>query len=191
MWPVCDALDHSILDQAIATLALFFIVRHAILVAWWASSLPMQSSREALLIPHSFPTHQAINSRLGELCRFRKFPSLDARSTANQSMTVIRLQLPSYSSSAVRLLQVVAAAGSQSPGIAASAQYSAADMIETFPSDRANQPFRMSILPWRLGRGWPVANARGAKPPGEKFALDPVAIADNGPRWAVCEPGRH
>jgi hypothetical protein len=65
------------------------------------------------------------------------------------------------------------------------------DMIETFPSDRANQPFRMSILPWRLGRGWPVANARGAKPPGEKFALDPVAIGDNGPRWAVCEPGRH
>jgi len=41
------------------------------------------------------------------------------------------------------------------------------DMIETFPSDRANQPFRMSILPWRLGRGWPVANARGAKPRGE------------------------
>jgi len=65
------------------------------------------------------------------------------------------------------------------------------NMIETFPSDRANQPFRMSILPWRLGRGWSVANARGAKPPGEKFAQDQVAIADNGPRWATCEPGRH
>ena len=62
-------------------IALFFIARDAILVAWWASSLPMQSSREALLIPLSFPTHQAINSRLGELCRFRKFPSLDSRST--------------------------------------------------------------------------------------------------------------
>ena len=41
------------------------------------------------------------------------------------------------------------------------------DMIKTFPSDRANQPFRMSILPWRLGRGWPVAKAHGTKPPGE------------------------
>jgi hypothetical protein len=33
------------------------------------------------------------------------------------------------------------------------------DMIKTFLSDRANQSFRMPILPWRLGRGWPVANA--------------------------------
>ena len=33
------------------------------------------------------------------------------------------------------------------------------DMIKTFLSDRANHSFRMPILPWRLGRGWPVANA--------------------------------
>jgi hypothetical protein len=33
------------------------------------------------------------------------------------------------------------------------------DMVKTFPPDRANQPFRMAILPWRLGRGWPVAKA--------------------------------
>jgi hypothetical protein len=39
------------------------------------------------------------------------------------------------------------------------------DMIKTFPPDRANQPFRMAILPWRLWRGWPVANAHGTKPP--------------------------
>jgi hypothetical protein len=41
------------------------------------------------------------------------------------------------------------------------------DVIKTFPSDRANQPFRMSILPWRLGCDWPVTNAHGPKPPGK------------------------
>jgi len=41
------------------------------------------------------------------------------------------------------------------------------DMIKAFPSDRANHPFRMSILPWPLGRGWAITNAHGAKPPGE------------------------
>ena len=33
------------------------------------------------------------------------------------------------------------------------------DMIKTFPSDRPNQPFRMTILPWRLGCRWPLAKA--------------------------------
>jgi hypothetical protein len=53
------------------------------------------------------------------------------------------------------------------------------DMVKAFPPDRANQPFRMSILPWRAGRGWPVRNAHGTKPPGENFAIDPVTIADD------------
>ena|ERR1700731_3616164 len=35
------------------------------------------------------------------------------------------------------------------------------DMVKAFPPDRANQPFRMPILPWRAGRGWPVTNAHG------------------------------
>ena len=52
------------------------------------------------------------------------------------------------------------------------------NMIKTFPPDRANQPFRMAILPWRAWRDWPVTNAHGTKPPGEKFAIDRVAIAD-------------
>ena len=53
------------------------------------------------------------------------------------------------------------------------------DMVKTFPPDRANQPFRMAILPWRLGCSWPVANAHGTKPPGENFAIDRIAIADD------------
>jgi hypothetical protein len=39
------------------------------------------------------------------------------------------------------------------------------DMIKAFPSDRADQPFSMSILPWRSWRGWSVANAHDAKAP--------------------------
>ena len=53
------------------------------------------------------------------------------------------------------------------------------DMVKTFPPDRANQSFRMAILPWRLRRGWPVADAHGTKPPGENFAIDRIAIADD------------
>jgi hypothetical protein len=61
------------------------------------------------------------------------------------------------------------------------------DMIKTFPPDRANQPFSMSILPWRLWRGWPVTNAHRAKPQGEKFAVDPVAIAAKADALARAE----
>ena len=53
------------------------------------------------------------------------------------------------------------------------------DIVETFPPDRANQSFRMSVLPWRAWRGWPVPNAHGAKPPGKNFTIDRVAIADD------------
>jgi hypothetical protein len=53
------------------------------------------------------------------------------------------------------------------------------DMIKAFPSDRADQPFSMSILPWRSRRGWLVTNAHRAKTPGEYLAVDPVPIADD------------
>ena len=44
------------------------------------------------------------------------------------------------------------------------------DMVKAFSPDRADQPFRISILPWRAGRDWPVTNAHGTKPPDEKRA---------------------
>jgi hypothetical protein len=53
------------------------------------------------------------------------------------------------------------------------------DMIKAFPSDRADQPFSMSILPWRSRRGWSVTNAYDAKPPFEKRAVDAVAVVDD------------
>ena len=55
------------------------------------------------------------------------------------------------------------------------------DMVETFPPNRANQSFRMSILPWRSRRGGPVTNAHSAKPPFEYLAVDTVTIADDVP----------
>ncbi len=51
------------------------------------------------------------------------------------------------------------------------------NMVKTFPPDRANQPFRMTILPWRLGRSGPVANAHGTKPSGENFAIERAVLA--------------
>jgi hypothetical protein len=48
-------------------------------------------------------------------------------------------------------------------------------MIKTFASDGADQPFRMSILPWRVRRGRPVANAHRMKTPFEYLAVDAVA----------------
>ena len=53
------------------------------------------------------------------------------------------------------------------------------DMIKAFPSDRADQPFSMSILPWRSRRSWPVTNAHHAKTSGKYLAVDPVPIADD------------
>ena len=49
-------------------------------------------------------------------------------------------------------------------------------MIKTFPAERANQPFRMPVLPWRARRNWPVTNAHGPKPPGENVAVNRVTI---------------
>ena len=56
------------------------------------------------------------------------------------------------------------------------------DMIKTFPSDRTNQSFRMSILPWRSRCGWPVTNPHRVKTPFKYLAVNAVAIADDIPR---------
>ena len=63
------------------------------------------------------------------------------------------------------------------------------DMVKTFPPDRANQPFRMAILPWRSRRGGPITNAHGAKPPLEYLAVDTVAIAEDVSRHRLPAAG--
>jgi len=52
------------------------------------------------------------------------------------------------------------------------------DMIKTFPSDRADQPIRMSILPWRVRHGRSITNPHRIKTSFEYLAIDAVAIAN-------------
>src|ERR1700687_6151772 len=63
------------------------------------------------------------------------------------------------------------------------------DMIKTFPSDRAYQPFGISILPWRSQCRWPVTNAHRTKTPGEYLAVNTVLIADDVPRCGIPAAG--
>src|SRR3954471_11812602 len=53
------------------------------------------------------------------------------------------------------------------------------DVIKALPSDRADQPFDMAVLPRRSRRCRSVANAPGANAPSERLAIDPIAITDN------------
>jgi hypothetical protein len=50
------------------------------------------------------------------------------------------------------------------------------DMVKAFPAERANQPFRMPVLPGRARRDGAVTNAHGPEPPGENFAVNRVTI---------------
>src|SRR6185295_15138313 len=51
------------------------------------------------------------------------------------------------------------------------------DMIDAFPSDRADQPFGIGILPWRPRRSWLIANTHGAQASGENLTIDLISIA--------------
>ena len=52
------------------------------------------------------------------------------------------------------------------------------DVIDTLPSDRTNQPFRISVLPWRSGRCRSISDAHGANTPKEHLAIGSIAIMD-------------
>ncbi len=52
------------------------------------------------------------------------------------------------------------------------------DVIKTFPSDRADQPLRISVLPRRPRRDRSVANAHGPDAPDEVSAIRAVTVAD-------------
>jgi hypothetical protein len=60
------------------------------------------------------------------------------------------------------------------------------DVIKTFPSDRADQPLRISVLPRRPRRDRSVTNAHGSDAPDEGSAIGAVTVADQVARgWAV------
>jgi predicted lipoprotein len=53
------------------------------------------------------------------------------------------------------------------------------DIVQAIPPDRADQPFRTSVLPWRSRRSWPVTNSHRLKAAHENAAVDGVAVTDD------------
>ena len=52
------------------------------------------------------------------------------------------------------------------------------DMVETLASDRSDQPFNMTVLPWRTWRDRPVANAHGSQPARDRGTIRRVTVSD-------------
>ena len=53
------------------------------------------------------------------------------------------------------------------------------DMVKTIPSDRTDEPLRMSVLPWRSWCDRPVPNAHRANPTDKDIAIDTIPIAND------------
>src|SRR6478609_5943015 len=50
------------------------------------------------------------------------------------------------------------------------------DMIDAFPADRTDQPFSISVLPWRARRRRPITNAHGSKSSDEDLTIGAIEI---------------
>ena len=61
------------------------------------------------------------------------------------------------------------------------------DMVKTIPSDRTDEPLRMSVLPWRSWCDRPVPNAHRANATDKDIAIDTIPIA-NEYCGACCQP---
>ena len=53
------------------------------------------------------------------------------------------------------------------------------DMVKTIPSDRTDEPLRMSVLPWRSWCDRPVPNAHRANATDKDIAIDTIPIAND------------
>src|ERR1700687_1360123 len=71
------------------------------------------------------------------------------------------------------------------------------NVVKALPSDRTDQPFGISVLPWGAWRRWSVANAHRSKSSDEDIAIGLIAIADQivgspfpaeGFRNLICHP---
>ena len=51
-------------------------------------------------------------------------------------------------------------------------------MVKAVAPNRPDQPFTISILPWRSRRGWSIPNAHHPKASNEDIAVDAVPIAN-------------
>jgi hypothetical protein len=59
------------------------------------------------------------------------------------------------------------------------------NMVKTIPSDRTDQPFQMSVLPWRPWRDRPIPYTHCSKPL-DDIAIDAIPIA-NDISWRVLQ----
>ena len=53
------------------------------------------------------------------------------------------------------------------------------DVVQTFPPDRTDRPFTISVLPRRSRRGWPIPNAHRPKAADEDVSVDGVAVTND------------
>src|SRR5260370_17517357 len=53
------------------------------------------------------------------------------------------------------------------------------DMVKTIPSDRTDEPLRISVLPWRAWCNRPIPYAHCAKPPDDDISIDAIPIAND------------
>src|SRR6202023_1076573 len=59
------------------------------------------------------------------------------------------------------------------------------NVVKTFPPDRTDRPFTITVLPRRLRRGWPIPNAHRPKAADKDVTVDGVAVMDDGSRFYV------
>src|SRR5260221_4493693 len=53
------------------------------------------------------------------------------------------------------------------------------NVVKTFPPDRTDRPFTISVLPRRSRRGWPIPNAHRPKAADKDVAVDGVALTND------------
>jgi hypothetical protein len=58
------------------------------------------------------------------------------------------------------------------------------NMVKTIPSDRTDEPLRISVLPWRSWRDRPIPYAHCAKPLNDDSAVHAIPIANDIP-WRL------
>ena len=52
------------------------------------------------------------------------------------------------------------------------------DVIETFATDRADEPLYMTVLPWRARRDRSVPGAHGLEPSGDDGAVGAISVTN-------------
>ncbi|WMT74537.1 hypothetical protein [Bradyrhizobium sp. Ash2021] len=53
------------------------------------------------------------------------------------------------------------------------------DMVKAVPSDRADQPFTISVLPRRLRRSWTIPDAHRPKSPDDNIAISAISVTND------------